>query len=389
MKQNILGLFFTLTIAATLCSCKKETALPAETALQQPAKEQLKEWYAGQTAKGQPDGEKIKFYLNAGTPDWDNAKQVGNTYITPVIISGNKGRGQKFLVTSIAANGNLASGKYVYVIKNKEAATAVPYSLLNEILTTQKAPAGFTGSMVEYNLKHELIAAASFENGILDAAKVVNVNWRPKVNNAAASKDPEIVPNYANPCEGEQGTCIDWYWQTFVDGVLVDEEYLYTTCHCGGGGGGSSETTCQQQNQNFASQGMVNNGPITSVDEYNDGTTWIKSYNWPIFTVGTWGLLSYEKGTMEKKYYPSNNTTRWEYQSFEHVLIAEVGVVVGGSRTFQDLGATINMTSTNTSAWVQVAFSVSSKSSCWFGNPVVIPYNANKTFRAPNSIVPQ
>jgi hypothetical protein len=240
MQRNIMGLFFTLAIAATLCSCKKEAALPAETALPQPAKEQLQSWYTGQTAKGQPDGDKIKFFLNAGTPDWDNAKQVGNSYFTPVTINGNKGQSQKILVTSIAANGNLASGKYVYVIKNKAAAAAVPYSLVNEILETQKAPADFSGSIVEYNLKHEFIAAASFVNGKLDAAKVVNVNSRPKSGNAAASKGPDIVPNVANACEGVEGFCIDWYWQTFINGILVDEEYLGTTCYCGQGGGGGS-----------------------------------------------------------------------------------------------------------------------------------------------------
>jgi hypothetical protein len=73
MKQNIMGLFFTLTIIAALCSCKKETALPAETPVTQLVKEKLQDWYTAQTAKGQPDGDKIKFFLNAGTPEWENA----------------------------------------------------------------------------------------------------------------------------------------------------------------------------------------------------------------------------------------------------------------------------------------------------------------------------
>lgn len=40
---------------------------------------------------------------------------------------------------------------------------------------------------------------------------------------------------------------IDWYWQTWVDGVLISEEYLFTTneilCSPGGGGGGDSTLT--------------------------------------------------------------------------------------------------------------------------------------------------
>src|SRR5262249_19594081 len=43
-------------------------------------------------------------------------------------------------------------------------------------------------------------------------------------------------------CENPVG--IDWYWQHWVNGVLEDEEYLYTTCPCGttGGGGGGGGT---------------------------------------------------------------------------------------------------------------------------------------------------
>ncbi|HRI25435.1 MAG TPA: hypothetical protein PLZ45_12225, partial [Ferruginibacter sp.] len=69
-----------------------------------------------------------------------------------------------------------------------------------------------------------------------------------------------------------------------------------------------------------------------------------------------------------------------------HIKIAESGIVFGGTRTFQDLGATINITPTKMSAWVRIDFSVSSKVIC-FANPVTIPYNANKTFYAPNSVV--
>jgi hypothetical protein len=241
MKQNIMGLFFTLTIIAALCSCKKETALPAETPVTQSVKEKLQDWYTAQTAKGQPDGDKIKFFLNAGTPDWENAKQVGTATITPVTVSGNKSGVHKFLVTNAALDGAFTSGKYVYVLKNKEAAAAaVPYSVLQEILETKKAPAGFSGSVLEYNLKHELITALTFVNGKFDEAKVEQVNSRPKLNNAAASKGQEIVSNNVDPCQGAEQYCIDWYWQTFIDGVLVYEDYLFTTCHCGQGGGGSS-----------------------------------------------------------------------------------------------------------------------------------------------------
>jgi hypothetical protein len=390
MKQNILGLFLTLTIAAALFSCKKETALPAETALTQPVKEKLQNWYTGQTAKGQPDGDKIKFFLNAGTPDWENAKQIGNTFIAPVIINDNKSRGCKFLVTNANSDGSLASGKYIYVLKNKGAeGTALSCTVLNEILTAKKANPDFSGAIVEYDLKHELISSKSFVNGKVDPAKVENVNFKFQSNKFTAQKvgGGDITPNYVNPCEGGVSSCIDWFWQTYVGGVLVNEEYLYTSCYCSSGGGGAgSGTACAQQNEIFVNQGTAISGAVTSVDNFNNGTIWIKSYNWPIFTAGTWGLLSYEKGTMEKIQYP-NNIVRWEYQSFVHIRITEAGVVIGGTRTFQDLDNIINLTSTRTSAYVQIAFSVSSKTTCTLGTPITIPYNANKTFHAPNSVV--
>ena len=169
----------------------------------------------------------------------------------------------------------------------------------------------------------------------------------------------------------------------------MDEEYLYTTqvvvCEDGGGSSGSEGTVCEQA-QTFINAGSVQNGTITSTDVFNNGFTWKKAYNWLIYHAGTWGLLSYEQATFEKIHYASNNTDRWEFIDFQHQRIAEVGVNIGGTRTFLDLGATINTMPGRTGVWDRIDFSVTSKPlNCL--PAVTTPLNGEKLFIAPNTIV--
>jgi hypothetical protein len=64
---------------------------------------------------------------------------------------------------------------------------------------------------------------------------------------AYAEKSSKVADNpnkfSSGPSDQFFDTCIEWYWLTFANGVLINEEYLYTDCGInveeGGGGGGS------------------------------------------------------------------------------------------------------------------------------------------------------
>ncbi len=62
--------------------------------------------------------------------------------------------------------------------------------------------------------------------------------------NGAIYKYGAITQNNTHIGNRSEDDCIEWYWQTYENGVLVSEQYIFTTCggqvvEEGGGGGGS------------------------------------------------------------------------------------------------------------------------------------------------------
>jgi hypothetical protein len=379
-KQLLTAIIILITTIFT--GCKKEN-LPSGTATNQQdlISQTAKAWFGSQGPDIKNAGLQI---LGKGEPDWNNTAYYPNEniYITHIKLK-DETVANKYLVEEADKNGKITNANY-YIVLTKDNPATLEKPIEAHLFGKDQMPENFNGALLEYDLNNNVIFSKHYENGLI-TNEIDKLNFKQNAKNTKTGADPDLVN--PNECGGETiQVCIDWYWQTWVNGELVYEEFLYTTCGCyaTGGGGGGGTLTCEQQNQNFANLGNAIDGPITSMDDYNDGIIWIKSYNWGIYTAGTWGLLSYEKGTMEKKHYPNHDI--WEYQSFTHTLIAEVGIVIGGTRTFTDLGATINISPSKTRVDVRIDFSVSSKISC-FSNALTTPYNSNKTFYAPNTVI--
>lgn len=209
------------------------------------------------------------------------------------------------------------------------------------------------------------------------------------------------MASYYQPCDnGGFSLCDEWYAiEYYVDnGEIISITPLGTICLgciggggiAGGGGGGGNSTppdpqlTCEEKTEAYANEGNSMNGPVTEDPEiFINQYTRKKPYNWKIYSAGAWGLLSYEEATVERvQYVGTSYQYRWEYVDFIHKRIAAVGSNFGGTRTFEDLGATINISPTKTKASVRIDFSVTSKI---LDAPipcpdVTIPYNANKDF---------
>lgn len=386
MKRNNVGLFFALTLITMLFSCKKINK--EEVALKGPENiaEKVKAWAENQITAISFQ----KFLFEGNVIDipqkllWDETTYFADTKtnITKINIESVNGNlpTHKYLVTEMDEAGKINKGNY-YVILSEDKRGSIFENITPEILDLKNIPGDFRGAIIKYDLNNNVISTNHYDGGVITD----------KTDKIILKKSKKQIPveNFVEIREGCGYVTIDWYWQTWINGVLVNEEYVGSSniivCDGSGGSGGGGEgtLTCEEQNENFVNQGVAFNGSVTTEDVSNNGTTWIRNYNWKIYSAVTWGLLSYEKGTLEKIHYP--NVDRWEFKSFEHLQIAEVGTNIGGTRTFLDLGATINMTSTRMSVWERIDFSVSSKVAC-FVNPVTIPYNANKTFYAPNTV---
>lgn len=375
--------FILILFIGLLSGCKKDMMPEKESGvITSESIANLKTWYNSQKST-QTNLSGSVFTASVGVIDWSNARfNVGEkTYIVPVTIPEQK-KCFVFLTANAASDGNIISGKYVFINTDEsqyKLLTASPIDL--NLLEGKVIPNNFSGAIIEQDMQHKYLGSKTFLNGnSLDLKKEMMVYKLKEFNNNEPT--PDNAPQEAN--------CIDWYWQTWVNGNLESEVYWFTTCTGGsggsGGGGGGGVSTCAAEAMAFLNQNItLPNGPLNEYTFSNDGTNWIKMYDWKIFTAGPWALISYEKATLQKITYP-NNYTRWEFQSVEHVGVTEAGMNVGGTRTHSELPPIYNITPTGLSVYVTIYFTVTSAAICQ--NPivpsVVAPYNANTILRSPS-----
>lgn len=229
MKTYIL--VFGLIVAVTITSCRKENVSTNVWASSQ-TQQKLESWFHNQIKAGTYTDLPV---LGNNEPNWQQTQynKEENLFITPIKLKDNK-RAAKFFVTNEDGNGNFKSGRY-YVILNK---TGLKNSEAENILLGNVQKINFTGAVLEYDYQNRLINASHYDNG--ETRKKVRdiILHNPTLNKVKMN----TAPNFVNPCEDEEPLCIDWYWQTYVNGELIEEEYLYTSCSCSNGGGGTSQS---------------------------------------------------------------------------------------------------------------------------------------------------
>lgn len=98
----------------------------------------------------------------------------------------------------------------------------------------------YTGTLTKRNLSGYYIYEIEINNGTAEAFRYMK-----KRNTGGRSEEV-----------GRTATCVDWYWQTYENGVLVSEVFLFQDCSMGveeggsgsGGGGGTNtyDTPCDK-----------------------------------------------------------------------------------------------------------------------------------------------
>jgi hypothetical protein len=390
MKQNFAGMLLAFAVPVILYSCKKAAIEPTPLQAPQTVTENLRSWAKAQDAvlafqKVKVDGKTVSVpqYPVLESSQYFPAERIN---ITPVQV-GNTRSGKpayKYLVTELGNDGKINNGNYYVVLTDKK--TESDLAITPGLLKLTEIPGDFNGTIMKYDLNNNIIFTKHYEKGALTNknANLVSKKAKPAANGIKEGPAGSYAP--LNP--GCEYVYIDWYYQVYENGVLIYEEYLETTAvvYCEeGGGGGSGNQTCEEQLQNTISQGHAISGTVFGHEDYNDGITMQKSYNWAIFTHGTYGLLSYEKGFLEKINYPGN-ITRWEFIDFQHVKIEKVGFTIGCISGYNFIDKTINISPTRMKVDVRIDFSIIYVVPCSFVQTPV-PFNANQNFYAPNTVV--
>lgn len=192
----------------------------------------------------------------------------------------------------------------------------------------------------------------------------------------------------AEDCQANGGSMvtIDWYYQVWVNGNLVYEEYLFTTQECwagggGGGGGGGNPTNCQQLINDYASLGSSVEQIISHTENVQPNTATVY-HDWMIYKAVTWGIISREKVV----FYRDSPNKPWKRCEYTHLGDSPTGLTLGGNRTYSI--QYIHPTDYAISCKVEIGFSVTSSLVCQ-GSPasVTTAHISTSLIKAPLSHV--
>ena len=228
-------------MVATL-SCKKESLNSINDVSNIPSISKLdiiKNWYSTQQKKWPNTSSRDITEIPYGEPDWGKTKVYSYTgktsYIVPFVIISDSITSlniSQFVFFEIDNNKEITKSEYVYFLLDNVGGNNFSIEDLNalapEAIDFTDIPSGLKAWVIKYDMIGKFIMSKYLVDGTAEDSDN-------RFKSTVLDRQPtEICENVVT---------IDWYWQTWINGELVYEEYLYSTTECGdegGGGGGGS-----------------------------------------------------------------------------------------------------------------------------------------------------
>lgn len=338
MKQMKLCAVAALLVWTATSGCKKEGGDNNFSDPPQSSIIKAKTWFANENNKSGESGRKAttaSLEFSGDNPQWNETRyfETARTLVTPVVLDNHNkssaGKVAKFLVMQEDQEGQIEEGYYVYLLSKGAGPQLTP-----ALLSRKDIPGGFTGALIRYSIDGRLLSADHYENGE-PAAKYDKISNR---QNDGTVPTQNSMPN----CEPDQTSCIDWYWQTYQNGILIYEEYLYTTCHCEGtntGGGGTGTGTsgpcglnCEQVQQLMDNISITTSHEVTGHGgaEYTGPSGIIRMawvHNWQFLTLNLFpGYSPKYTAYLNAGLYRANAAaTKWKYETFVYSSFSQTG----------------------------------------------------------------
>ncbi len=123
-----------------------------------------------------------------------------------------------------------------------------------------KRDTDFSGMVLYFTPKGKYLNGYTYKNGHLQNGSSGQTSGSAKIQGVSTPK-VNVVGD---------APCLDWYWSTWVNGELISEVYLYTTCpdDGSGNGGGASGTPCSTPGSTAISPG---GSAVINVVQPDDG----------------------------------------------------------------------------------------------------------------------
>jgi hypothetical protein len=252
--------------------CKREALNEQNTSLANTPAHKVQKWLNGLPLPKATAGRTAGNALPKNTLQWGSATFSKNsaTHFIPATLL-QEGTGNPYaragLVATEDVKGQITGGHYIVVVPDQQkmgTEAAKHYSLARLYRPQpQEPPTGFSGAVLYYNTAGQPTASRVYNNGQAQQGATAMFTAKPQAPGSEANKVPRN-------CDGpSQEGCIDWYYQTYVDGVLVYEEYQFTTCcNSSGGGGGvitNDEGPCGSECQGFGTMANQISGQDQSI----------------------------------------------------------------------------------------------------------------------------
>ncbi len=208
-----------LLLSVVFMSCKK-TIIDKEfsSTLSNETIENLSTWYKYQINKENKSSSN-GLELNEGIIIWDKTISLSDNddYLIPIDIQ-SKSSIRKILHINIQKSTNTNSGEYIYIINDNPSDKILDDNKKLSALIINREIQNFTGCIIKYNLNNQLLSTENFKNGIKSESKTIIITLK------------EINNNNSITSKNTMGRCIAWYLDTYINGVLVYSQYLYTSC---------------------------------------------------------------------------------------------------------------------------------------------------------------
>ncbi len=329
----------------------------------------LEESYRKTMTDFRKDSDKMSptYYLSKARPDWNKSISLAekNIFIIPLHLN-------------LLDKNNESKKSYAFALYDKSDNTAQNQFCIirNTNKNLEESEVIELAKKFVLNPAKQNISPGNIISTISMAKKNVGiVNGNTVCLKEKVFKGSEGSNNYQiEDCEANGGTIvtIDWYYQTWVNGILISEEYLYTTQECwtgGNGGGGGSGGGGNGPNCNAAIEDYANLG--TSVDqtvshtEVTQNTTATINHDWIIYKAVTWGIMSRERVV----FYRNAQNKPWIRSEYTHLGDSPTGLALGGTRTY-NIQYT-QPTDYGISCKVEIGYSVTSSLVC-SGSPLSV-----------------
>lgn len=247
--------------------------------------------------------------------------------ITPVEIVSVAGNAQsnKYLVTFSDDKGNVKEKNYFVVLSEKKV------EVTDDLFKFKNIPVDFRGAIIKFDINDNILISKHFEKGTI-------VNVVDKIATKVSKKQLPIG-GYAPLDEGCSYVTIDWFWETYENGILISSEYVFSSqivvCEGGGGGGGSTPPTpeelCQQAINNILNDAQSTSNLLTNNVESVASLDQTKIYTWKCGKGAGWYVVATDRGVQNKQ----RVSDHWKWVSLTNLSVTQNGNTLsyGGSVT--------------------------------------------------------